>query len=220
MRSIRWLTLGSMAVLGVWAMADTGRRLAAASRRSKERMGPALRSGAALANAHIVDAHFLLFDDARPEGGARLYRAPVGEVRAERMEEVLPALDALQAAVRGGSHAAGFVTYEAGYALDPALSRAARQGEGPLLWFGLFDGYEEVAAAEVLPDPAGAWCGAPEPRWSREDYRAAVAEVHEQLRAGEHYQVNLTFRARSRSPAIRRRFTPGCARLRRRGGAR
>lgn len=109
------------------------------------------------------------------------------------MEEVLPALEALQAAVRRGNHAAGFMAYEVGYALDPALAPAARQGEGPLLWFGLFDGYEEVDAAAFLPDGAGAWNGAPEPEWSRDNYLAAVATVHEQLRDGEHYQVNLTF---------------------------
>jgi para-aminobenzoate synthetase/4-amino-4-deoxychorismate lyase len=140
-----------------------------------------------------MDAPFLLFDDARPGSGARLYRAPVGEVRAERMDEVLPALEALQASVRAGRHAAGFLAYEAGYALDPALLGAARQGEGPLLWFGLFNGFEQVTATEVLPSPAGAWNGVPEPLLRRDEYLAAVGRVHEQLRAGEHYQVNLTF---------------------------
>ncbi|WP_426266403.1 aminodeoxychorismate synthase component I [Sphingomonas sp. LHG3443-2] len=140
-----------------------------------------------------MDAPFLLFDDARRGERARLYRRPVGEIRAERMEDVLPALDVLQAAVRGGAHAAGFLAYEAGYALDPALAEAARQGEGPLLWFGFFKGFEDIDAAAMLPAPDGAWNGAPQPRLSRDEYLAAVAEVHEQLRAGEHYQVNLTF---------------------------
>lgn len=140
-----------------------------------------------------MDGPFLLFDDVRGGGPARLYRQPVGEVRAERMSQVLPAIVALQAAVRGGAHAAGFLAYEAGYALDPALADAARQGDGPLLWFGLFGGFEEVDAAALLPDPAGAWNGSPEPRLQRHDYLEAVAKVHEQLRAGEHYQVNLTF---------------------------
>lgn len=140
-----------------------------------------------------MEAPFLLFDDARRGGPARLYRQPIGEIRAERMEEVLPALDALQLAVRGGAHAAGFLAYEAGYALDPALASAARQGEGPLLWFGLFERFEEVDPALVLPDPDGAWNGQPRPCMAQEEYLAVVAEVHEQLRAGEHYQINLTF---------------------------
>jgi para-aminobenzoate synthetase/4-amino-4-deoxychorismate lyase len=121
-----------------------------------------------------------------------LYRRPVGEVRAERMEEVLPALDALQAAVRNGRHAAGFLAYEAGYALDPALAGAARQGDGPLLWFGLFESFETVDAEVLLPHPASGWSGAPEPQWSRAEYLHAVETVHEQLRAGDYYQVNLT----------------------------
>ena len=143
-----------------------------------------------------MDAPFLLFDDARGGGLARLYRAPIGEVRADTIDEVLPALTALQAAVRGGAHVAGFLAYEAGYALDPALSKAARTGDGPLLWFGLFDGFSEVPATDHLPDPAGAWNGPPEPRWQRSDYLRAVSKVNEQLRAGEHYQVNLTFPCR------------------------
>lgn len=109
------------------------------------------------------------------------------------MEEVLPALNALKSATSSGLHAAGFLAYEAGYALDPALAEAARQGEGPLLWFGLFEGFETVDAEGALPDPAGAWNGAPKPGWTRTDYLAAVETVHEQLRAGDYYQVNLTF---------------------------
>lgn len=147
---------------------------------------------------------FLLFDDSRPAGRARLYRGATGEVRAERLEEVLPALETLQAAVRDGAHAAGFIAYEAGYALDPALAGAARKGVGPLLWFGLFDRFDEVEAADLLPDAAGAIAAAPSPAWSQDDYRQAVAHVHEQLRAGDHYQVNLTFPCRVRvagSPA-------------------
>ncbi|WP_029941945.1 aminodeoxychorismate synthase component I [Sphingomonas astaxanthinifaciens] len=136
---------------------------------------------------------FLLFDDARPGGRARRYADPVGEIRADRMEEVVPALERLQAAVRGGKHAAGYLAYEAGYALDPALAGAARQGPGPLLWFGLFERFEEIAVEQVLPDPAGAFASAPVPRISRSDYLAAVARVQEQLRAGDYYQANLTF---------------------------
>ncbi|WP_367280010.1 chorismate-binding protein [Sphingomonas sp. LHG3406-1] len=143
-----------------------------------------------------MKAPFLLFDDARPGGHARLYRQPVGEIVARTMDEVVPALAALQQAVRGGAHAAGFLAYEAGYALDPALAGAARQGKGPLLWFGLFDGHEAVEAEALLPDPAGAIAGAPEPLVARGDYLAAVERVHGQLRAGGYYQANLTFPCR------------------------
>ena len=141
-----------------------------------------------------ADAPFLLFDDARPGGArARLYRGPVGEVRAERVADVPAALDALQRAVAEGAHAAGFVGYEAGYALDPALAPAVREGFGPALWFGLFDGFEEVDAERWLPNPDGARAGSPQPRISRSDYIAAAGKVREHLFAGDFYQANLTF---------------------------
>jgi len=137
---------------------------------------------------------FLLFDDARPGAPpARLYRAPRRVIAADRIEEVPAALADLQQAVRGGAHAAGFLAYEAGIALDPALAPAARQGAGPLLWFGLFDGFQEVDAASLLPDPAGARASPPRPRIAHDDYLAAAARVREHLFAGDFYQANLTF---------------------------
>jgi para-aminobenzoate synthetase/4-amino-4-deoxychorismate lyase len=136
---------------------------------------------------------YVLFDDAR--GGAekaRLYRAPVGEIVAVTLDEVRPALAALRAAVRGGAHAAGYLAYEAGQALDPKLEPDARVGDGPLLWFGLFEGYELVDAA-TLADPAGAFAGEVRPQISREAYLEAAAQVREGLFAGDYYQANLTF---------------------------
>lgn len=141
-----------------------------------------------------VTEPFLLFDDARPGGRARLYEKPIGEVRAERVGDVLPALARLQEAVRAGHHAAGFLTYEAGLALDPALGAEAQIGNGPLLWFGLFDGGpSEVDAAAWLPDPAGAFASPPRPLVSETDYLAASARIREHLLAGDFYQANYTF---------------------------
>ncbi|HEY0624176.1 aminodeoxychorismate synthase component I [Sphingomonas sp.] len=142
-------------------------------------------------------APFVLLDDARPGGAdARLYRNPVRIVTADRPEAVQPALDALDAARAEGLHAAGYLTYEAGHALEPKL--AAPATSGPLLWFGLFAGYETVPADDVpalLPDPAGAWVGRPRPGISRADYDAAFARVHDWIEAGDIYQANLSFRA-------------------------
>jgi para-aminobenzoate synthetase/4-amino-4-deoxychorismate lyase len=141
-----------------------------------------------------VSEPFLLFDDARPGGGpARLYRSPRRTIVARSIGEVASCLDELAQAVRGGAHAAGFMAYEAGIALDPALAAAARMGDGPLLWFGLFDAWEAVDAATWLPDPAGAHVAPPCPRIASEDYLAAAARVREHLFAGDFYQANLTF---------------------------
>ncbi len=143
----------------------------------------------------VDNAPFLLFDDAR-EGGApaRLYARPVGEVIAWEADEVLAGLDAIRAAVRDGRHAAGFLTYEAGCALDPKTLALVRRRAGmPLLWFGLFDGVETVAVEDLLGDPAAAWLGRPAPRVAKADYVAAGDRVRAHLFAGDYYQANLTF---------------------------
>jgi len=140
------------------------------------------------------DDPFLLFDDAR-EGGApaRLYRAPFETICAMELSEVRPALERLRAAVKDGAHAAGYLTYEAGLAFEPRLVAKAREASGPLLWFGLFGGYETVEVADWLPDPAGGWVGKPMPRMGQADYLAAAERVREHLYAGDFYQANLTF---------------------------
>ncbi len=144
---------------------------------------------------------FCLFDDARQRGPApaRLYRDPVAMIAAYRMDEVQPALDRIGEAREAGLHAAGFISYEAGLALEDRLApiAARRDGEGaPLLWFGLFEGVRRIPSTSVpglLPDPAQARVGALRPLIDQPDYRAAFDAVQAYIRAGDIYQVNLTF---------------------------
>lgn len=141
----------------------------------------------------------VLLDDARAGGApARLYRSPVRTIRADRIDEVIPALNALRSGQAEGLEAAGFLAYEAGAAFESRLAQRADPA-GPLLWFGLFDGYSIIAAAEVanmLPAAEGAWIGQPEPVIARDRYDAMMAEILDLIRAGDIYQANLTFRAR------------------------
>jgi para-aminobenzoate synthetase / 4-amino-4-deoxychorismate lyase len=126
-------------------------------------------------------------------GGARLYRGAAQVLVARTAAEVRPALERLR-----GRHAAGFIGYEAGHALERKLApiaRRAAEGEPPLLWFGLFDAWEPVDLEAALPDPAGAWAGRPQPLVERGEYQAQAARVREHIFAGDAYQVNLTFQA-------------------------
>ncbi|HYE26863.1 MAG TPA: aminodeoxychorismate synthase component I [Allosphingosinicella sp.] len=114
-------------------------------------------------------------------------------VEARRPEDVAPALERLR-----GRHAAGFVGYGAGHALEPKLAPLARdaaKGQPPLLWFGLFGGEREVDAEALLPDPAGAWAGRPRPLVAREAHEAAITRARNLILDGEIYQANLTFPA-------------------------
>ncbi len=144
---------------------------------------------------------FVLFDDARPGAApARLYRAPVRIVSAARNDAVLPALEEIRAGRAAGLHAAGYLAYEAGAAFETRLKPPAETG-APLLWFGLFEGYDEIAPSDVaglLPDPAGCWIGAPEPEIDRAAYEERLERVLALIAAGDIYQANLTYRAIAR----------------------
>ena len=144
---------------------------------------------------------FVLLDDARPGGAAaRLYRDPLEIVAAHDVGGVGPALAKLREGNARGLHAAGWIGYEAAAAFEPRLPAPARAADAlPLLWFGLFAGYEAIDCGEVaarLPDPAGAWLGEPEPAVARGDYDAQLAAVLALIGAGDLYQANLTYQAR------------------------
>ncbi|GAA3256547.1 hypothetical protein GCM10020258_16140 [Sphingomonas yabuuchiae] len=67
--------------------------------------------------------------------------------------------------------------------------------DGPLLWFGLFEGYETVAPESLLPDPAGGWIGEMVPELDAARHAEQFAAVQALIEAGDLYQVNQTFRA-------------------------
>lgn len=148
---------------------------------------------------------FILLDDARPQGAsdARLYRSPVEQVVARRVEEVVPALERIDALRREGHEMAGYMAYEAGLALEPRLAASAQErcgAAGPLLWFGAFAGYETIPAADVPQwlatnaTTTHGTIGPLEPQLSAGGYSAAFGALQDAITAGDIYQANLTFR--------------------------
>jgi para-aminobenzoate synthetase/4-amino-4-deoxychorismate lyase len=137
---------------------------------------------------------FVLLDDARDRDAspARLYANPVEIIQTRDPAAVPALLERLS-----GGHWAGFISYEAGHALEPRLGTPRLPAE-PLLWFGRFEGYAELAAEDVpalLPDPASGWLGRPRPDISFGDYAHVLGQVQEWISAGDIYQANLTLRA-------------------------
>jgi len=162
-------------------------------------------------------APFVLLDDARDGGRAFLHAGPSQIVETREPDEIATCLDLLRGA---GRTAAGFIAYEAGHTLEPKLAplcRRAADDEPPLLWFGLFDHVEPVDAGALLPDPDGAWAGAPRPSIDQSDHAEMVAAAMAHIEAGDIYQANITFAAEVRtagSPAalysaIRKRARAG-----------
>ena len=120
------------------------------------------------------------------------FEEPCRIISAYSTEEVLPALNTVEALMRvHGWHAAGFISYEAGSAFDAALhTHAAR--DFPLLWFGLYAKPVEID----LPDPdyAAYMLADPEPCISRAEYDQAIGRVKRYIESGDTYQVNYTLR--------------------------
>jgi para-aminobenzoate synthetase/4-amino-4-deoxychorismate lyase len=119
---------------------------------------------------------------------------PVRVIEAYRLEEVVPALAEIEAAVEArGLHAVGFVSYEAAPAFDPAL-RVRPDKDFPLLWFALHARPRRVGQPEAL-------AGVPELRWTPsvepERYRRAVDRIRAHIGEGETYQANFTYRLRA-----------------------
>jgi para-aminobenzoate synthetase/4-amino-4-deoxychorismate lyase len=132
---------------------------------------------------------FVLLDDAA-SGQARLFSDSVEMVAAEVPGQVVPALERL----RGVGPWAGFIGFEAGYALEQRLGQRMPPAGEPLLWFGRF-------AQDVIVDAAALLGGGPAvvgpvvPGVEQPAYEAQLARVQALIAAGDIYQANLTFAA-------------------------
>lgn len=142
-------------------------------------------------------SQFLQFDFTEPSNSVMPCRFvdPVEIVCARQVEEVLPALRRVQAAVDGGLFAAGFVAYEAAPAFDPAMATAYAQSDVPLLWFGLYTAPSPIAEETQPTEPVnvGEWAC----KVGDAQFAAEIADIRESIAAGDVYQVNHTLRLRA-----------------------
>ncbi len=146
---------------------------------------------------------FVLLDDARAEGAsdAHYFADPEQVFVARTPGEVVEVLAAADAArIETGKHLAGYISYEAGLALEARLEplAAARSGaNGPLVWLGLFAA-PEILPADAMPQWLAARATGPasigplDPQISTGAYCDAFDSLQEAIRAGDTYQVNLT----------------------------
>jgi para-aminobenzoate synthetase component 1 len=127
-------------------------------------------------------------------GGPALFDQPEATVLAWTAAEVAPALARLDAARAAGRWVAGYMTYEAGYALEPALAGLMPDVEGPLLAFGIHD----APRPPPVLAPAAARMSGLVPLVRQDGYDAAFDRVKSYIGAGDCYQINLTFPLDSR----------------------
>ncbi|MEP5937854.1 MAG: aminodeoxychorismate synthase component I [Erythrobacter sp.] len=151
---------------------------------------------------------FILLDDARglnaeaDAAPAQLFTNPSRIFVARRADEVEHVLEQADAARREtGATLAGYIAYEAGLALEPRLLPLAQKrsgADGPLVWLGLFQAAQEIAADDVpqwLDNTAEgeATLGPLTPQLSTGGYVQGFAALQEAIRDGDIYQANLTY---------------------------
>jgi para-aminobenzoate synthetase/4-amino-4-deoxychorismate lyase len=124
------------------------------------------------------------------------FERPLRVLAATRLDEVRPLLREVESARRRGQWAAGFVSYEAAPAFDPALA-AHPAGPLPLAWFALFDA-PSPAEEPGWPEPGPGLDLQPDVDAST--YQSHVARIKDAIARGETYQVNYTLRLRGAPP--------------------
>lgn len=135
---------------------------------------------------------FILFRDEK-KGREVRFAAPEHIIRADHAADFETAFDDLQRAHDAGKWLAGYMSYEAGYLLEPQLvALLPEQRRAPLLCFGVFDGPSDQ---EQIVEPSSQDAGLQHfrPRWTLNDYRTRFERLHQHLRKGDCYQANLTF---------------------------
>jgi len=153
-----------------------------------------------------LEETFVLLDNSA--GGANaslLFSDPVAIVVADHPDQVPDALHQLEQAGHDGLHAAGFFSYELGYVVEPKLAHLLPKARSvPLLWFGLYKKPREMTEADVdqwlaTHTRSGSYHFADvEHAWDQVEYEKRFDNVIENIRAGDIYQLNLTFKARFR----------------------
>jgi len=129
-----------------------------------------------------------------PETGHWLqFTQPRAILQTANPSDVMPLLTELERLVqRDRLYAAGWISYEASPAFDPALFTHPPTSF-PLACFGLFSPptlLKALPAASDQPSGAITW----RPSVNRGEYESAITRIRNHLASGDTYQVNYTFR--------------------------
>ncbi|MEM1372173.1 MAG: aminodeoxychorismate synthase component I [Pseudomonadota bacterium] len=181
---------------------QTLNRLDGVSEHDEGDAGPvaAQSGGGALSQAFV-----LLDYAAGSDRPSLLFTSPLEIIRADQPTEVNSALARLEQVRAQERHAAGYFAYELGYALENRLqARLPASRSMPLLWFGVYDAPQVLTSAQV-EDWLNTHTRSASHRffdlkydWDRAAYLKRFEEVQRRIRAGDIYQLNLTFKVRFR----------------------
>ncbi len=122
-------------------------------------------------------------------------------IEARQPADVAGAFAAMDDRLAQGFYLAGYIAYEAGYALEPALAdlASALPEEEPLLWMGCYEApavqNDRLRTADGASAKAAASPLTPGYSLTLEAYLQKVRTIHGLIAAGETYQANLTMEA-------------------------
>ncbi len=145
----------------------------------------------------MKEAQLFFFEDAVT--GERVeFEGYVDEVRAEHLEEVIPALERLQRYQREQYVIAGAVAYEAGYVFFPKQNTSPTNLDTPFLHFYVFKTLKRVQGKKLLPlsEPT---LFAYQSDTTKEEYQSRQEQIQSFIHSGEFYQLNQTLQKKFRS---------------------
>ena len=134
-----------------------------------------------------------IFLDDQLTNTQRYYTDPVDILIADDPGDIDDIFAKLTQYHQEGYFIAGYLSYDLGYVFEDALShRLAPKRPTPLLNFGIFKTFERQAPTQLLYSSQ-----APDltltPLWSEAEYSKRFNQVMDYIRAGDVYQINLTF---------------------------
>ena len=140
--------------------------------------------------------HLVLFRDDHA-GRDVLFARPSDILAPNEPEAFFPAIAAAQSAHEAGKWLAGYISYEAGYLLEPRLNGLMPRGRrAPLFCLGVFEAPSDAPIPVPCAQQAEPVLTDPRPDWTFADYLPRFERLHEHLHAGDCYQANLTFPVR------------------------
>lgn len=120
-----------------------------------------------------------------------VFSNPVRILQTHNIEEIPAIMEKIDKATEQGYYAAGFVSYEAASAFQPAM-KTREIGVLPLIWFGIFE--EPQIPKKEMPAPEEYTVGKWHMAGSPEAYQEGIKKIKNAIEEGDTYQVNYTER--------------------------
>ncbi|MFC5860828.1 aminodeoxychorismate synthase component I [Acidicapsa dinghuensis] len=126
-------------------------------------------------------------------GRSMLFSNPARIIAAHHPKHLPEALDAVEEALAEGLYIAGYIAYEAGFALEPSLANLSSTlpNNEPLLWFGCYRS-PEISQETIVSQVATTPSVHPQFLLSADEHADRVEAIRSLIAAGETYQANLT----------------------------